>query len=325
MAQGDYPEPAGEDRVGEGWRIGRPRPGAIRGAGRAVVRERRGAVESAPSRPAVARPRTELELTDPRPILAPSAFWRHVAHLAIVGIFLIMFGAVLDLARNILLPIVSAAVIGMMFDPLARVAARWRIPGWLFAGVVVGVLLAILQVVTIMVAVPIIDWIGRAPELAESLRTKLQPFGRGFAAFQQLQAALSKGGKDPGVTIDIAALAQPLLGFLTPAIGELLIFFATLFFFLLDRSGLRKNIILVFNRPDDRLRAIRIINDIAHNLKVYIGTVTVINLGIGVITAGCGLRGGRGHPLLPGATAISCYILPYIRSAFRPHMPFVPV
>jgi predicted PurR-regulated permease PerM len=254
-------------------------------------------VESAQSRPAVARPRTELELTDPRPVLAPSAFWRHVAHLAIVGIFLIMFGAVLDLARNILLPIVSAAVIGMMFDPLARVAARWRIPGWLFAGVVVGVLLAILQAITVLVAVPIIDWIGRAPELAESLRTKLQPFERGFAAFQHLQAALNKGGNS-GVSIDIAALAQPLLGFLTPAIGELLIFFATLFFFLLDRSGLRKNIILVFNRPDDRLRAIRIINDIEHNLTLYIGTVTVINLAIGVITAGGAWLVGLGNPVL---------------------------
>ena len=273
-------------------------------------------MESAQSRPTVARPRTELELTDPRPVLAPSAFWRHVAHLAIVGIFLIMFGAVLDLARNILLPIVSAAVIGMMFDPLARVAARWRIPGWLFAGVVVGVLLVILQVVTIMVAVPIIDWIGRAPELAESLRTKLQPFERIFAAFQELQAALNKGGGDSGVTIDIAALAQPLLGFLTPAIGELLIFFATLFFFLLDRSQLRKNIILVFNRPDDRLRAIRIINDIEHNLTLYIGTVTVINLAIGVITAGGAWLVGLGNPVLLGAIAFLCNYIPYIGPAF---------
>jgi predicted PurR-regulated permease PerM len=204
----------------------------------------------------------------------------------------------------------------MMFDPLARVAARWRIPGWLFAGVVVGVLLAILQAITVLVAVPIIDWIGRAPELAESLRTKLQPFERGFAAFQQLQAALSKGGKDSGVTIDIAALAQPLLGFLTPAIGELLIFFATLFFFLLDRSGLRKNIILVFNRPDDRLRAIRIINDIEHNLTLYIGTVTAINLAIGVITAGGAWLVGLGNPVLLGAIAFLCNYIPYIGPAF---------
>ena len=81
------------------------------------------------------------------------------------------------------------------------------------------------------------------------MKAKLQTFERGFAAFQQLQAALSKGGNESGVTIDVAAVAQPLLGFLTPAIGELLIFFATLFFFLLDRSQLRKHIILVFNRP----------------------------------------------------------------------------
>jgi len=275
-------------------------------------------VDTAQSRPAPAttRTRSDLDLTDPRPVLAPSAFWRHVAHLATVGIFLIMFGAVLDLARNVLLPIVSAAVIGMMFDPLARVAARWRIPGWLFAGVVVGVLLAILQVITVLISVPIIEWIGRAPELADSLKAKLQPFERAFAAFQQLQAALSKGGKDAGVTIDVAAIAQPLLGFLTPAIGELLIFFATLFFFLLDRSQLRKHIILVFNRQDDRLRAIRIINDIEHNLTLYIGTVTVINLAIGVITAGGAWLIGLPNPVLLGAIAFLCNYIPYIGPAF---------
>src|ERR1700681_2258560 len=106
-----------------------------------VVRERRGAVERAQSRPSAAKTRTELELTDPRPVVAPAVFWRHAAHLATIGIFLIMFGAVLDLARNVLLPIVSAAVIGTMFGPLARMAARRGIPGWLFAAVVVGLLL----------------------------------------------------------------------------------------------------------------------------------------------------------------------------------------
>jgi predicted PurR-regulated permease PerM len=274
-------------------------------------------VESAQSRPAPAttRPRSEPDPTDPRPVVAPAAFWRHVAHLATVGIFLIMFGAVLDLARNVLLPIVSAAVIGMMFDPLARVATRWRIPGWLFAGVVVGFLLVMLQVITVLVSVPIIDWIGRAPELADSMRAKLQTFERGFAAFQQLQAALSKGGKEAGMSIDVAAVAQPLLGFLTPAIGELLIFFATLFFFLLDRSQLRKHIILVFNRQDDRLRAIRIINDIEHNLTVYIGTVTVINLAIGVITAGGAWMVGLPNPVLLGAIAFICNYIPYIGPA----------
>jgi len=118
------------------------------------------------------------------------------------------------------------------------------------------------------------------------------------------------------MSIDVAAVAQPLLGFLTPAIGELLIFFATLFFFLLDRSQLRKHIILVFNHQDDRLRAIRIINDIEHNLTLYIGTVTVINLAIGVITAGGAWLIGLPNPVLLGAIAFLCNYIPYIGPAF---------
>ncbi|HEY2138391.1 MAG TPA: hypothetical protein VGH49_21085, partial [Xanthobacteraceae bacterium] len=200
------------------------------------------AVERPQSRAAAGRTSSDLEITDPRPVIASGALWRRVAQIAIVGIFLIMFGGLLDLARNILLPIVAAVVIGTMFGPLARIAANRRIPGWLFAAVMVGFLLALLQVLTIMVLVPMIDWLGRAPEIAATVADKLKAFERGFAASQQLQAALSKGGANAGLNIDIAGIAQPLLGFLTPAIGELLIFFTTLFFFLLDRNGMRKNI-----------------------------------------------------------------------------------
>jgi predicted PurR-regulated permease PerM len=186
----------------------------------------------------------------------------------------------------------------------------------MFAAAMVGFLLVLLQVLTIMVLVPMIDWIGRAPEIAATIGDKLKAFERGFAAFQQLQAALSKGGANAGLNIDIASIAQPLLGFLTPAIGELLIFFTTLFFFLLDRNGMRKNIILVFHDQEDRLRAIRILNDIERNLTAYIGTVTAINLGIGVITTIGAWALGFKNPALFGALAYMCNYIPYMGPAF---------
>jgi predicted PurR-regulated permease PerM len=243
-------------------------------------------------------------------------FWRRGTQFAIVGIFLILFGAVLDLARVVLLPIVSAAIIGAMLGPLARIAERWRIPAGLFASLVIVFLLALLQIITIMVSAPLIDWMAHLPEFADTISTKLRAFEQGWAAFQHLQAALSKGSGNAGVTIDLASIAQPALAFLTPAIGELLLFFATLFFFLLDRADLRRSIIFIFNDQEDRLRSIRILNDIEHNLTLYIGTVTVINLGIGAITAVGAWMLGFPHPALLGALAYLCNYIPYVGPAF---------
>ncbi len=268
--------------------------------------------QRAEGRASAERSREQLDLTDPHPLMTTSMFWRRAAQFATVGIFLIMLGAFLDIARPIILPIASAAVFGTMLGPLARRAARRGIPAWVFALVVVGFFVLLLQAITVMVSAPLVDWIGRVPEIVQAIKTKLQALESGVAAFRSLQAMLGGGS---AIKVDLPGLVQPTVVFLTPTIGELLIFFTTLFFILLDRVDLRKHMILVFKDPDDRLRVIRILNDVERNLSRYIGTVTVINLAIGVITAAGAWLLGFKTPLLFGALAFVCNYVPYIGPA----------
>ena len=270
-------------------------------------------MDQAQARPSVVRMRDEHDPAEPPPPVTPTTFWRQASQLATVGIFVIMFGAFLDLARGVLLPIVSAAIVGTMLGPLGALAARRRIPSWLFALAAVGFFLLLAQVLAAMVAAPLIDWIGRMPELAGTLHNKLDALERGMAAFRSLQSVF--GHANSGLSIDLGALLQPTVAFLTPTIGELLIFLTTLFFVLVDRADLRKHVILLFKDQDDRLRAIRIINDLERNLSRYIGTVTVINLGVGVITAFGTWMLGFNNPVLFGALAYVCNYIPYIGPA----------
>jgi predicted PurR-regulated permease PerM len=259
-----------------------------------------------------ARESEPLDLTDPLPLLKPGMFWRQAAQLATVGMFVIMFGAFLDIARPVVMPIVAAAVFGTMLGPLARLAGKWGIPAWLFAIAAVGFFLLLLQAITVMVSAPLVEWIGRAPELVKVIQSKLQPLQSGLAAFQRLQSALGGGS---GTKLDLAGLVQPTVAFLTPTIGELLIFFTTLLFVLLDRDDLRKHMILLFKDHENRLRAIRILNDIESNLSSYVGTVTVINLAIGAITAAGAWVLGFKTPWLFGTLAFVCNYVPYIGPA----------
>src|ERR1700759_512522 len=123
---------------------------------------------------------------DPQPAVNATTFWRQAAQIATVGIFIIMFGAFLDLARAVLLPIVAAAIVGTMLGPLGQIATRWRVPAWAFALAAVGFFLLLAQVIAVMVMAPLIDWIGRMPELAGTLRSKLEAVERGLAVFQSL-------------------------------------------------------------------------------------------------------------------------------------------
>jgi predicted PurR-regulated permease PerM len=79
-----------------------------------------------------------------------------------------------------------------------------------------------------------------------------------------------------------------MLGFFTPAIGEVVLFFASLLFFLMGRRDIRRGIVLLFDHAGARLLSIRILNDIERVLTRYIAAVTVINLGVASVT-GIGL------------------------------------
>lgn len=266
------------------------------------------------SRPAE-RARPELRLTDPRPLPEAGSFLRKLAQFAVIGIFIVMLGVVLDLARALVLPVAAAAVVGTMLSPLGGLAERARVPPWLFATATVLLFLFILQVLTAAVSAPLVDWIGRAPELVEAIRIKLQGLEEHFAAIRAAHSLMESLGATGGMRVDVAAIVQPLVGFLSPAIGEIAIFLATLFFVLADRVDLRKHLILIFGDKEDRLRAIRILNDIEHHLALYIGTVTVINMCVGLITAAGAWLLGFDQPALIGALAFVCNYVPYVGPA----------
>ena len=77
-----------------------------------------------------------------------------------------------------------------------------------------------------------------------------------------------------------------MLEWLTPAVGQLVVFFGMLFFLLLSRNRQRKFLVLKFESQDNRLRVLRILNEIEENLTRYVKVVSVVNIGVGA--------GGRG-------------------------------
>ena len=86
----------------------------------------------------------------------------------------------------------------------------------------------------------------------------------------------------PAFGFDIADFVQPALIVVTPAIGQIFIFFGTLFFFLLGRARLRHVLVILFENHNSRLRTLKIINDIERNLTNYLSVVAIINFFVGL-------------------------------------------
>jgi predicted PurR-regulated permease PerM len=119
-----------------------------------------------------------------------------------------------------------------------------------------------------------------------------------------------------GVEVSPARLIEGLLTIVTPAAFQfavqLTLFFGTLFFFILGRSGFRKVMVHWFETRTARLRALKIMNDVEDSLSGYLIVVTAINLALGAVTTLLAFALGLPAPLLWGAIAYSLNYIPYV-------------
>jgi predicted PurR-regulated permease PerM len=254
---------------------------------------------------------------------AHESFIKVAARLAVIGVFILLFGAFLQTARVLVLPIVCAFVIGMMLSPLARRAESYRVPAPAFAVLADIVCLVFIQFALAAVAAPILAVVAHATEVGDNLRQKfatlypLIDYARDFenkimpGAYSMFDSAAALVPQ-----INLTDAVQPVAAFLTPAVGEIVIFLATLLLFLISRDTLRRNAILLFSGSEARLGAIRMFNEVEDNLLRYVGTIAAINLVLGSLTALGAFLLGFPSPFLLGALAFICAFVPYIGAAF---------
>jgi predicted PurR-regulated permease PerM len=172
---------------------------------------------------------------------------------------------------------------------------------------------AALGVAVTLLSGPIVEWIKRAPEIAEIVKQKLYVLDWPLAALRDLQNTLMPPAAN---TVKVApsemTLVAPVIAAITPAVAQLVIFGATLLFFLIGQVQLRRQIALLFDSREAKLRFIRIANEIESSLANYVAVVTGINFALGAVVAfGAWLFGFR-NPLVFGFLAAVLNFIPYI-------------
>jgi predicted PurR-regulated permease PerM len=190
----------------------------------------------------------------------------------------------------------------------------------------VAVFLAVLCILIVELSGLVTDWAAKTPDIGATLRVKLQVLDRPLAALRDLQGGISGPlGIDLGaVKFDMTTnFIAPLLSILTPAIGQLLLFFGTLFFFLASHGSFRRQLIALSEKRRDCLRVLRIFNDVERNLSSYIGILTLINIIIGLLTATLSALIGLPNPIALGVLAFGLNYVPLIGPAIMAIVLFI--
>ncbi len=254
----------------------------------------------------------ELGFDDPSPLKNSAAVWRNLAQFSTIGLFFIAFVVALYLARPVLLPTMAAVVVGLMLGPIANYGRRLRLPPVFTAMVLWLAVIGLFYAVIAILAQPAMEWVGKTSEIGISVKEKLHILDAPLAALKNLRNAILPEGERSGLGFDIASVVQPALIVVTPAIGQIFIFFGTLFFFLLGRAHLRNVMVYFFSDREARLRMLKIFNDVEYNLTTYLSVVAVINFFVGVAAFVVSWAVGLPSPLAWGVLGFILNFIPYI-------------
>jgi len=258
--------------------------------------------------------RHALVIRDAQPVSSVDVFWASAGQAATIGIFLLLFGGFLYLGREILVPILIAAVVALTLAPLVKAGERRGISPWLTSVFIVVLGLGALALAATALAGPVSEWIGRAPEIGASIKQKLAVLDQPLSSLRELETALfgSAATATPEAPPNVVL---PVVAFLTPAAGQLLLFFGTLLFFLAGQIALRRRLVFMFSDQEARLRFLRIMNDIERNLAGYLAGVTLINAVLGTIVAVGTWLVGLPNPAIFGLLAALLNYVPYVGPA----------
>jgi predicted PurR-regulated permease PerM len=217
------------------------------------------------------------------------------------------------------MPVTAALVVAIALVPLLEWFERRRIPSKLSAALCVVIFLSIAIFAIGSIVVPASDWVARVPSEIPKVRQALEPV---FDVYKNLdrfvdrianQIQVNRAGHARTVTIE-----QPnsVMGLLATSAPHLLIqlFFSLLviFFFLAGWTTMRKRTIVSRGSFEGALTTARVIQQVVDATSTYLGTITLINVGLGALTAGVLWWLGMPSPIMWGGIVAVANYIPYL-------------
>jgi predicted PurR-regulated permease PerM len=277
------------------------RDGAPQGK-RRVEREREAVRAQAEAASAVAAP------------LAAFDAWRRASQVSLIGLFVIAVLWCAYFARPVIVPVLLAWAIATIVLPLVKWMQRRGVPRVAAVLAITLLLVGVIVVLLALLSTPVAHWLGRATEIGVLIRDKLQSMTQPLALLEEMRKALSLlGAGEPTLKVEQSAtVVNTIFSVLTPALSQFILFIGALIFYLVYQQRLRSAAVFFVSDRETRLATLRTLSDIDENMTTYFGTFTVINVCLGIITAGLTWMVGLPSALLWGVLAGVLNYIPYV-------------
>ena len=238
----------------------------------------------------------------------------NASQIAICVIGAVAVVVALQAGQFILAPVFLAITVGLMFGPVADALETRGVPEAVSAGVVVLMLLGIIAGSGFLFAGPLAEWGRRMPVVWEKLQAELanwkEPLESLGAVQEQVKGvfggdAMEVTVEDGSTVTDIAMLAPTIL-------AQVLIFLASLYFFLATRENIRIATLSLCVSRRMRWRTAHVFRDVEQKVSKYLITISLVNVGVGVVVACLMAAIGMPSPILWGALAAFLNYVPFV-------------
>jgi predicted PurR-regulated permease PerM len=238
----------------------------------------------------------------------------------IAGIALIvMLPFALRAGAEFFMPVTAALVVAIALVPLLEWFERRGIPSKPSAGLCVLIFLFIAIFAIGSIVVPASDWVAQVPGKIPKVRAALEPV---FDLYKNLDRFVGRIANQIELTqashASTVTVQQPtsLMGLLATSAPHLLIqlFFSLLviFFFLAGWTTMRKRTIVSRGSFEGALTTARVIQQVVDATSTYLGTITLINIGLGSLTALVLWWLGMPSPVMWGGIVAVANYIPYL-------------
>jgi predicted PurR-regulated permease PerM len=239
---------------------------------------------------------------------------RQISAWALAVLAVIAVGFVLYVAREIMVPVVAAFVVGIMLGPAARRLEALRVPRPAAALLlVVGVTLIIVFVILLFVP-RVSELASGLPAIVGSLREKLHAFDGLIETWRRLTSSIvgSPASDQFALPSPEISWVPSTISYLLPPITGFLFFLVMLLLFIGAWPDLRRALVMTFASRDSRLTVLKILNDIESGLANYLLIVTLINVCVGALTGVICALTGMPNAIGFGALAATLNFIPII-------------
>ncbi|MFN6935149.1 MAG: AI-2E family transporter, partial [Tsuneonella sp.] len=209
---------------------------------------------------------------------------------------------------------VTALILTIVLSPLADKLASWGLPNVLASLLSLIGMLAVIILAAVLILQPAITLFDSLPAILDQLGDRFRDLQRQFywlgEANRQIAEITGESGRE--VVVATPSMIEEF-AYATPTVVlETLLTFLMAFFMVEARVRMRRRLLLERSDFGASLKAARVIREVQDRVAAYILTVTMINVGVGIIVALGAWALGLEAPVMWGGLAAILNFLPYI-------------